>query len=52
MTIILGIIQGATEFIPVSSSAHLLLVPWLLQWDKTPGLGSISSYTWTHWQQR
>ncbi len=38
-TIILGIIQGATEFIPVSSSAHLLLVPWLLQWKETPSLG-------------
>lgn len=30
--LILGIIQGATEFIPVSSSAHLVLVPWLLNW--------------------
>lgn len=38
-TIILGIIQGATEFIPVSSSAHLLLVPWLLQWKEKPSLG-------------
>lgn len=30
--LILGIVQGATEFIPVSSSAHLVLVPWLLGW--------------------
>ncbi|MBN1312668.1 MAG: undecaprenyl-diphosphatase UppP [Anaerolineae bacterium] len=37
-TIILGIIQGATEFIPISSSAHLLLIPWLLGWN-TPSLG-------------
>ncbi len=35
--IILGIIQGATEFIPVSSSGHLVLVPWLLGWEP-PGL--------------
>ncbi|HQA69359.1 MAG TPA: undecaprenyl-diphosphate phosphatase, partial [Aggregatilineales bacterium] len=31
--IILGLLQGSTEFIPVSSSGHLVLVPWLLGWD-------------------
>lgn len=35
--ILLGLLQGATEFVPVSSSAHLVLVPWLLGWDP-PGL--------------
>jgi undecaprenyl-diphosphatase len=35
--LILGLIQGATEFIPVSSSAHLVLVPWALGWP-APGL--------------
>ncbi len=30
--LILGLVQGATEYIPVSSSAHLVLVPWLLGW--------------------
>jgi len=31
--IILGLVQGLTEFIPVSSSAHLIIVPWLLGWN-------------------
>lgn len=31
--IILGIVQGLAEFIPISSSAHLIVVPWLLQWN-------------------
>ena len=36
--LVLGIIQGVTEFLPVSSSAHLVIVPWLLGWQD-PGLG-------------
>jgi len=36
-SILLGIVQGATEFIPVSSSGHLVLVPWLLGWPE-PGV--------------
>lgn len=31
--LILGIIQGLTELLPISSSAHLTIIPWALNWN-------------------
>lgn len=57
--IILGAVQGLTEFIPISSSAHLVVLPWVLDWN-TPGLVfdvalhlgtlfALLSYFWREW---
>ena len=34
-SIILGIVQGVGEFLPISSSAHLVLVPYLFGWEES-----------------
>jgi undecaprenyl-diphosphatase len=57
--IILGLFQGLGEFLPISSSAHLVLVPWLFHWED-PGLTfdialhvgtliAVIAYFWKDW---
>ncbi|MBI5209078.1 MAG: M28 family peptidase [Elusimicrobia bacterium] len=40
--IILGLAGGATQMLPVSGSAHRLLLPWMLQWGDVPSFFSAS----------
>jgi undecaprenyl-diphosphatase len=35
-SMLLGLVQGMTEFLPISSSGHLVIVPYLLGWDIPP----------------
>lgn len=58
---ILAAVQGVTEFLPISSSAHLALAPWLLGWpDQTlvfdialhfGTLAAVLLYFWRDWVQ-
>jgi undecaprenyl-diphosphatase len=43
--IILGIVQGLAEFLPISSSAHLALIPWVFGWQD-PGLAFDVALHW------
>lgn len=57
--VVMGLVQGLGEFLPISSSAHLVLTPWIFGW-KDPGLAfdvalhigtliAVLAYFWKDW---
>ncbi len=59
---LMGLLQGIAEFLPISSSAHLILLPWLFAWEDpllhsltfdvalhVATLAAIIAYFWTDW---
>jgi undecaprenyl-diphosphatase len=45
---LVGLIQGLTEFIPISSSAHLELAPWIAGWESDGLVGSLAFDVFLH----
>ena len=46
--VLVALVQGLTEFIPVSSSAHLELVPWMAGWEEGGLVGSLAFDVFLH----
>lgn len=56
IAVLLGLVQAITEFLPVSSSAHLLIVPWIfgfqspgLAFDAALHIGTSTALLWYFW---